>query len=197
MNYHPKPAGWSVHQCSEAEISKCEHHMRLAIEAAEISLIQNQQLGVGGVLVRDGEVLATVTDRSGRGAAGGHPLLHTSMLAVEAMAELHRTKSSDLPDQYLCNGADLFLTREPCVMCTMALIHSRIRRVFFALTEPQFGGICSVASLHYAPTLNHHFTAVEGLCAAECAARLTNSTRLESQQQHCNRTDSSADATDQ
>lgn len=57
---------------------------------------------------------------------------------------------------YLCTGYDIYLFREPCIMCSMALTHSRIRRIFFQ--EKQLnGGICSLVKLQSIKALNHHF----------------------------------------
>lgn len=65
-------------------------------------------------------------------------------------------KKSPLPvDQYLCTGLDCYVSREPCVMCTMALVHSRIRRIIFvAHNNDQLGGL-SEAKVHCEVALNH------------------------------------------
>lgn len=57
---------------------------------------------------------------------------------------------------YLCTGYDIYLTQESCIMCSMALTHSRIRNIFFA-KERANGGICSLVKLHCIKALNHHF----------------------------------------
>ena len=44
---------------------------------------------------------------------------------------------------YLCTGLDLYITREPCIMCSMALVHARIRRVFYGAASGTFGGLGS------------------------------------------------------
>ena len=63
-----------------------------------------------------------------------------------------------LPDDaYLCTGLDLYLTREPNLMCSMALVHSRIRRVYFEYDEPLFGALSSHHHVHSLRALNHHY----------------------------------------
>lgn len=57
---------------------------------------------------------------------------------------------------YLCTGYDVYLLREPCVMCSMALVHSRARRIFFHETTDK-GAISTLTKIHTAKALNHHY----------------------------------------
>lgn len=61
---------------------------------------------------------------------------------------------------YLCTGYDVFLAREPCIMCAMALVHSRLKRVIFAVPDDVNGalnGPPGVRRLHGVKSLNHHY----------------------------------------
>ncbi|XP_031639743.1 probable inactive tRNA-specific adenosine deaminase-like protein 3 [Contarinia nasturtii] len=57
---------------------------------------------------------------------------------------------------YLCTGYDVYLWREPCLMCSMALTHSRIRTIFFHETQST-GSLCTLTKLQSVKALNHHF----------------------------------------
>eukprot|EP00939_MAST-03C_sp_MAST-3C-sp1_P003548 g3548.t1 len=134
------------------------------------------------------------------GSSIGHPLGHATIQCVAAMSRKQRcakgvkrlatgssnlgqmslaTASSDgdeaeivTKDAYLCTGFDIVLTSEPCVMCSMALIHSRIRRVYYALPNAENGALGSNFCLHRVHEINHHFRVFEGVLEHDCAERL-------------------------
>ena len=87
---------------------------------------------------------------------------HASMRAIQSAAGLLRGQPTSPPEQYLLTACDVFLSREPCVMCAMALLHSRVGRVFFDIRDAQSGALGSVCSIHHSPQLNHRFRAFSG-----------------------------------
>ena len=63
-----------------------------------------------------------------------------------------------LPENgYLCTGLVIYLSKEPCLMCSMALVHARIKRVFFCSVSKDTGGLISLCRLHTIDSLNHSF----------------------------------------
>ncbi|XP_051127714.1 tRNA-specific adenosine deaminase TAD3 isoform X2 [Andrographis paniculata] len=58
---------------------------------------------------------------------------------------------------YLCTGYDIYFVWEPCVMCAMAIVHQRIKRVFYAFPNPNNGALGSVHRLQGEKSLNHHY----------------------------------------
>lgn len=95
------------------------------------------------------------------------PLGHACIVAIDTIAQLHQGKSmSDelkFDDRdYLCTGYDCFLSQEPCIACAMALVHSRIKRVFVYRDDHSVCGECddhayTVHRLHTLKGLNHHY----------------------------------------
>lgn len=79
--------------------------------------------------------------------------------ATESRQNLETDSNSDNLAKYgpyLCTGYDVYLWREPCIMCSMALTHSRIRSIFFHQTQSN-GAICTLTKLQSVKALNHHF----------------------------------------
>ncbi|VDL94419.1 unnamed protein product, partial [Schistocephalus solidus] len=99
-------------------------------------------------------------------------LQHAVMLAVEEVGRTQRLRTARIDEGvakrraeeeaeagYICTDCDVYLSSEPCVMCAMALVHSRVRRLFIARRLPGLGGIDSGWAIHRIKNLNHRFLA--------------------------------------
>jgi len=68
---------------------------------------------------------------------------------------------------YRLNGATLYVTLEPCLMCVGAIVHARVGTVVYGAPDPKGGAVRSILDPGTLP-LNHRFEAVEGVLADEC-----------------------------
>ncbi|XP_076679033.1 putative inactive tRNA-specific adenosine deaminase-like protein 3 [Andrena cerasifolii] len=69
---------------------------------------------------------------------------------------------------YLCTGYWTFLLREPCPLCAMALVHSRVSRIFYGTPNEDSGVLGSRTILHAVPGLNHRYQVWSGILEREC-----------------------------
>jgi tRNA-specific adenosine deaminase 3 len=58
---------------------------------------------------------------------------------------------------YLCTGYDCFVVAEPCTMCAMGLVHSRLARIIYCKQSSSYGALGGRYKLHAQRTLNHHY----------------------------------------
>jgi len=134
-----------------------EDFMRMALELAHEAEAADE-VPVGAVVVFDGNVIGR-----GRNAPieRSDPTAHAEILALrEACAAV---------GNYRLEGAILYTTLEPCVMCAGALVAARIKKVIFGARDLRFGGVRSKFRLADADVLNHRLVVEEGLLGAECA----------------------------
>ncbi|CAH8476351.1 unnamed protein product [Schistosoma turkestanicum] len=82
---------------------------------------------------------------------------HAVLLAVSAVAKLRKDSGNQYSDFYLCTGFDAYVSLEPCLMCGMALLHNRIRRVFCCQRLVGGGAFTNASRLHVQRQLNHRF----------------------------------------
>ncbi len=139
-----------------------EAFMRLALDEARAAA-QAGEVPVGAVLVKDGQVIAT-----GRNApiATHDPSAHAEMLALREGARRLTN--------YRLDGCTLYVTLEPCAMCSGAMLHARLDRVVFGASDPKTGAAGSVIDLFAQAPLNHQ-TQVRGGVLAEQGAELLRS----------------------
>jgi tRNA(adenine34) deaminase len=119
------------------------------------------EVPVGAVVVKDGEVVAAGFNQP----IGRHdPTAHAEIVALRAAAE--KLGNYRLP------GCELYVTLEPCAMCSGAMMHARLARVVYAATDPKTGVCGSVLDLFAREELNHHTEVVGGVLADEAGAML-------------------------
>src|SRR6185295_15041054 len=128
--------------------------MRMALDLAHEAEAAGE-VPVGAVVVFDGNVI-------GRGRNSpierSDPTAHAEILALrEAAAAV---------GNYRLEGAILYTTLEPCVMCAGALVAARIAKVVFGARDLRFGGVRSKFRLADAEVLNHRLVIEEGVLGA-------------------------------
>jgi tRNA(adenine34) deaminase len=120
------------------------------------------EVPVGAVLVREGVVIARGRNQP---VTTSDPTGHAEVVALRRAAEAL--------GNYRLDGCTLYVTLEPCAMCTGAMFHARLARVVFGAPDPKTGAAGSVVDLFAERRLNHQTTAEGGVLADECGALLT------------------------
>jgi tRNA(adenine34) deaminase len=137
-----------------------EGFMRLALDQARLAWAVGE-VPVGAVVVKDGEVVAAGYNQP----IGRHdPTAHAEIVALRAAAE--KLGNYRLP------GCELYVTLEPCAMCSGAMMHARLARVVYAAVDPKTGACGSVLDLFKEEQLNHHTEVVGGVLAIEASTML-------------------------
>lgn len=135
--------------------------MTLAIEQAKLSASE-LEVPVGAVITRNGEVVSVGRNRRENGK---NALAHAEIEAIDlACKKLGGWRLWE---------CEMFVTLEPCPMCTGAIINSRLRRVVFGASDYKAGSCGSVINLFELP-YNHKPELVSGFMAEECSALLTD-----------------------
>jgi tRNA(adenine34) deaminase len=135
-------------------------YMGLALQEARKAWAAGE-VPVGAVVVKDGEVIAAGFNQP----IGRHdPTAHAEVMALRAAA--------DKLGNYRLPGCTLYVTLEPCAMCSGAMMHARLARVVYAALDPKTGVCGSVLDLFALQELNHHTEVVGGVLAEEASSML-------------------------
>lgn len=141
--------------------------MSLAYNLA-IDAWRRDEVPIGAVIEIGGEVFGAAhnTVESNR-----DPTAHAEMIAVtQAAAKL---------GDWRLEGATVYVTKEPCPMCSGAMLMSRVKRVCYAVPDPKMGCLGGATNLNDLPRVNHHLAITAGgVLESECRDLLQTFFRL-------------------
>ncbi|MGN0796120.1 MAG: nucleoside deaminase [Christensenellales bacterium] len=120
------------------------------------------EVPVGAVIVKDGEIVAEGINRKERDLVATH---HAEMVAIENAAKAEKN--------WWLEDCEIYVTLEPCPMCAMAILLSRIKSVYFGAYDPKSGGAGSVVNIFEKGKFNHNVECSGGYMAAECGKILS------------------------
>ncbi len=119
------------------------------------------EVPVGAIIVHKENIIASAHNQV---ESLHDPTAHAEMLAI--------SQASEALGDWRLNEACLYVTKEPCPMCSGAAIMSRLGRVVFGVRDPKMGMLGGVEALHEIQSLNHHLLVTPGIMEAECKALL-------------------------
>ena len=135
-------------------------YMKEAIKEARRAL-ECGEIPVGAVVTRGGKII-------GRGhnvrRRDNSPFGHAEMAAMAAAAKEI--------DCWRFDGCSLYVTLEPCVMCSGALVQCRMERIVFGATDPKAGGCRSLYEIPSDPRMYHRCLVSGGVLSEKCAELL-------------------------
>ena len=139
-----------------------EYFMGIALEEAEIAL-KNGEVPVGAVVVYDGVVVGRGGNRVIRDT---DPTAHAEIVAIRDAVSRVGGKNN-----YRLEGADLYVTIEPCIMCAGAIVQARIKRLIYGAPDIKAGAVDSLYKILGDGRLNHRVEVTGGILEEE-AGRL-------------------------
>src|SRR6266496_4397603 len=145
-------------------------HAQKAYEAGEVP--------VGAVVVREGRIIARAYNQV---ELLNDATAHAEMLAL--------TQAEAAVGDWRLTDCDLYVTKEPCVMCAGAFIHVRLRRLIFGCADTKSGAAGGMINLLQHSALNHHCEITPGVLQNECGAILQNFFRKRRDEQNVTQQD--------
>lgn len=134
--------------------------MQRALSEARAA-VDHDDVPVGAVVVRDGEEISRARNRR---EADGDPTAHAEVLALRAAAAV--------VGSWRLDGCTLYVTLEPCAMCTGAMVLARLPELVYAAPDPKAGAAGSVYDIAGDHRLNHRVAVTTGVEADEAGELL-------------------------
>ena len=136
--------------------------MQYALDLAKRAESEGE-VPVGAVVVYEEQVIGEGWNRP---IIDNDPTAHAEIMALRNAAK--RIKNYRLLD------TTLYVTLEPCIMCSGAIIHSRVKRVVYGAQDPKAGAVESAFNILGSDCLNHQVNVDKGVMATECGQLLSD-----------------------
>ena len=143
-----------------------EFYMTLAYNEA-IEAWKADEVPIGAIVECGGEIVGKGHNQV---EISKDPAAHAEMIAI--------TQASRSIGDWRLNGATLYVTKEPCPMCSGAAIMSRLKRVLYAVPDPKMGGLGGAFNVNEYPGMNHTCIIESGVFQDECMELLQSFFRL-------------------
>ena len=130
-------------------------------EAKKAELID--EVPIGCVIVKDDKIIARGHNQR---ETNQSPIGHAEIIAIN--------KASKKLKSWRLEGCDIYVTLEPCIMCSGAIIQSRISKVYYGAFDPKGGALGSSINVLEAKNINHHPEVISGVMQEECSKIITN-----------------------
>jgi tRNA(adenine34) deaminase len=146
----------------ELELSEDEYFMREAIREAKKAEGLNE-VPIGAVIVIDGKIISRAHNLR---ESQQNAVAHAELLAIE--------KACQIMGSWRLENAALYVTLEPCPMCSGAILLSRVSRVVYGAADPKGGCAGTLMNLLQDERFNHQSELTAGILESECSQLLSN-----------------------
>ena len=133
-------------------------YMKEALEEAELAELEDE-VPIGCVIVKDDQIIARSHNQRDK---SHNPLGHAETLAIK--------KASEVVNDWQLIDCTLYVTIEPCIMCSGAIIQSRIKRVVYGAPDIKGGAFGSSIDIMNAKNINHYPEVTKGVLEDECSS---------------------------
>ena len=143
---------------NDLDVFWMQHALELARRAES-----EGEVPVGAVVIYDDQIIGEGWNRP---ITDNDPTAHAEIMALRSAAKKI--------NNYRLLDTTLYVTLEPCIMCTGAIIHSRVKRVVYGALDPKAGASESAFTILGTDCLNHKVEVNNGILAENCSHILTN-----------------------
>lgn len=120
------------------------------------------EVPIGSVVVKDGKVISRAYNTREKTQLATK---HAEIIAIEKACKKLGT--------WRLEDCELYVTLEPCVMCTGAIMHARLKRVVFGAKEKRWLALSSLLTQSDTNAFNHHLEYTEGILQEECSSLIS------------------------
>ena len=139
-----------------------ELFMKEALKEAKKAYLEDE-VPVGCVIVKDNKIIARGHNKKEK---NNNAILHAEIVTLN--------KAQKKLNDWHLNDCTLYVTLEPCLMCTGAIIQTRINRVVYGCNDPKGGAVDSILNIKEIKGINHYFESISKILEKDCSMILKN-----------------------